>query len=148
MMRAMNDTKDNQIRERVEAGRTLVAVAIGAAFAACVGISCSALEGELVNRAMFLLVASMPLLGIHFMVTTPGHQSSYKISVLMRTMTVLGILCLITGLAFLFEHAVKGAGVFFGALSVLCVYVCIQAQDRAISTKPAAPRTDESRQEA
>lgn len=116
--------------KRFETGRLFVAGVMGAAFAAALTIAGSAAENELARKALLALVASLPLLGVHFVVTAPGHEKQYNVSRLMRLMPVLGLVSAAAGLAMLFENAVKGAGFVFAAFTILCAVVCDSANGR------------------
>lgn len=116
---------------RFESGRTLTATAMGTAFAAVLTIAGGQLQGELAGKAFYLLVASIPLFGVHYFSTVPGHERKYHASVLMKAMTVFGAVSLLLGLSMLIESARAGAGILFGVLSLACLIVCSQSEDRA-----------------
>lgn len=123
---------DEQRRKAVTYGRVLTGAALGAAFTASLSLVEAALGGADAGRAIFPLAGSMPLLSVHLFATAPGHEHAYDVSRLMRLMPVFGALLLVVGLSMMLETAVPGAGVFFGALSILCLWVCVQSNDRAL----------------
>lgn len=123
---------DEQRRKAVMYGRVLTGAALGAAFAASLSVVEAALSGADSGRALFPLAGSMPLLCVHLFATAPGHEHAYDVSRLMRLMPVFGGLLLVVGMSMLLETAVPGTGVFFGALSILCLWVCVQSNERAL----------------
>jgi hypothetical protein len=118
-------------KEQVRSGRILSSGIIGAAFASCLTLASVNPAGHLATYAMYLLVASMPVLAMHLMVTSPGHERRYHLSFLMKMMPILGLLCAIIGFGLIFEMAASGAGVLFAVLSIFVMVVCSQSTDRA-----------------
>ncbi|MFT3785994.1 MAG: hypothetical protein QM770_07495 [Tepidisphaeraceae bacterium] len=124
---------DPAFDRRVESGRTLTRSCIATSLAGCFLIVGAGLQGTDVRSAMYCLVVSIPLLGIHYMVTSPGHERRYHISILMKVTTLLGLLAMAIGLGFLFERGAPGAGVLFAVGTFLCGVICMQSNDRAIA---------------
>jgi FtsH-binding integral membrane protein len=128
-----SDGADLTLHKRVASGRKLAMSCMGASLAGCFVIAGASLQGDAARHAMYALVVSIPLLAIHPLVTSPGHEARYDVSFLMRMTTVLGMLAMALGLGFLFERSAAGAGALFGIVSFLCGVICVQANDRAIA---------------
>lgn len=131
----MNTSLDNRRVRQVESGRVLTGILAGADFVALVTIVGASLKGDLAHRATYASIVGLCMLGLHFMVTLPGHEGRYQVSRLMTTMTVIGVFASILGLSFLFEMATPGAGFLFGVLALLTTWVCVQSEDRAARLK-------------
>lgn len=128
---ANEDRERAEKQSRVDSGRTLIAAGIGAAFAAALTVVGGQLKGELAGKSLYLLGPAITLFGIRYFATLPGHERRHHVSVLMGWMPVLGVVCLVVGLAMLLEDARGGAGYLFGLVAILGVWVCVQAEDRA-----------------
>lgn len=142
-MSASNETGgiDPELLKRVESGRKIIMSCMATSLGGCFLIVGAQLKGDDVERAMYALVVSLPLLAIHYLVNSPGHEGRYQVSALMRATTVLGLLSMSIGLGFLFERGAPGAGALFGVFSFLCGMICVQSNDRAIAKarKKATP---------